>query len=549
LNTVVPRYADLGKASAEFDDEYFDSCFVDTGLLDKLLSDSSATSVIVGRTGSGKSALIRKIKARQARVVEVNPEDLSLTYLSDSWLLKFLTENDFDLGLFYQQLWRHVLVIELLKHQEGLDNETKARQFISRAFSMFRDNTGKKRALEYLDKYGGTFWSDTDERIRRITDDFERQVEGETGADYKGLLAKYKRGEKIGRHETKELVSNAQKIVSSVQMRELAQIIDILDEDIFNDRMQKTVLVIDDLDKQWADDRIKIKLIEALINVLPKFRKIRNVKILVAMRDDLLDLVLKQSNTPGFQRDKFDDYQTRISWRTSELREFIERRISFLYKRQYTKDGVGLKDFFSPSNGEGDYFDYIIDRTMLRPRDVLAYFNTLLDRFGGKAGISLKDIRSVELDFSKSRRLALEGEWKETLPYITDLIDFLGHRKLSAEFRLGAVDSDALESVMLQVCSNHHQIDLPLVKFSQAAFENNDAESKLNFLLRIIVDLYRTGALGVRTQENSAWQFSFNSVPSISVQEISENTRCLVHPMLWQTLKRRSDLKNLFARY
>lgn len=549
MNIVVPRYADLGKASAEFDDEYFENCFVDTGLIPRLLSESSATSIIVGRIGSGKSALIRKIRERQPNVIQVNPEDLSLAYMADSWLLNFLTENEFDLGLFYQQLWRHVLVVELLKHHEGLDSESKSSQFLSRIVGMFKDNSGKKKAMEYLTRYGGTFWSDTDERIRKITDDFERQVEGESGANFKGILAKYKRGEKVGRHETKELVSNAQKIVSSVQMRELAQIIDILDEDIFNDRMQKTILVIDDLDKQWADDRIRVKLIEALINVLPKFRKIRNVKIIVAMRDDLLDLVLRQANTPGFQRDKFDDYHTRINWRKSELREFIEKRVSYLYKRKYTKEGVGLKDLFSQNKGEGDYFDYIVDRTMLRPRDVLAYFNVLIDRFGGKSNISLKDIRSVELDFSKSRRAALVGEWQEALPYVDDLINFLGHRKMSGEFRVGAVDSDAIDQVVMQLCGDYDSLHLPLIIFAKSAFEKNDADSRMDLLVRVIADLYRIGVIGIRTQENSSWQFSFNSVPSVSVGEISENTRCLVHPMLWQTLKRRAELKTLFEDY
>ncbi|MEP3051822.1 MAG: P-loop NTPase fold protein [Erythrobacter sp.] len=549
MNNIIPRHVDLGKASAEYDDEYFDSCFVDTGFLDRLLSSSSATSIVVGRTGSGKSALIRRIKETHGQVIEVNPEDLSLGYLADSWLLKFLTENEFELNLFYQQLWRHVLVIELLKHYEGLDNESKTKNFLNKIGGLFSDDSAKKKAMEYLNQYGGTFWSDTDERIKRITDEFERQVEGEAGSGFKTLAAKYRRGEKIGRHETKELVSNAQKIVNSVQMRELSRIIDILDEDIFTDKMRSVILVIDDLDHQWADDRVRMKLIEALINALPKFRKIRHVKIVVAMRDDLLDTVLRQASTAGFQRDKFDDHHTRVSWNKAELRKFIDARIGFLFRRKYTSENVGLNDIFSNQKGEEGSFNYIIDRTMLRPRDVLAYFNLLFDRFGGKATISLKDIRSVELDFSKSRRAALNGEWSESLPCIDDLLAFLGHRKMSAKFRLGAVDSDAVDHTVMQLYATYEKLEIPIVEFAKAAFDNNSEESRREFLYRLVALLYRVGVLGLRTQENSSWQFSFNSVPSISIDELGENTHCLVHPMLWQTFKRRAELGTLFDEY
>jgi predicted ATPase len=363
-NIVIPRYAELGKAAAEDDDEYFEDCFIDTGLIDRLLSSDSSTSIIVGRTGSGKSALIRRIRETHDNVLEVHPENLALGYLSDSWLLKFLTDQDFDLSLFYQQLWRHVLVIELLRFYEGLDSKQKAETFLSRLNNLFRDNSGKQKAMSYLDQYGGTFWSDTDERIKRITDEFQRQVETETGGKFKLIEAKYRRGEKVGRHETKELVSTAQKIVSSVQMQELARIIDILDEDIFTDRMKKTILLIDDLDRQWADDRIRLKLIEALINAIPKFRKVRNVKIIVAMRDDLLDIVLDQASTAGFQRDKFQDYHQRITWKPFELEEFIQSRIRKLFRKKYTSEGVTLSDIIESSKSGFDHFSYICDRTL-----------------------------------------------------------------------------------------------------------------------------------------------------------------------------------------
>lgn len=545
MNAVIPRYASLGKAAAEDDDEYFPDCFIDTGLINQILSRNSSISIIVGRTGSGKSALIRRIKENYENVLEVNPENLALGFLSDSWLLKFLTEQNFDLSLFYQQLWRHVLVIELLRFYEGLDNKNKSETFLSRINGLFKDNSGKKKAFDYLNQYGGTFWSDTDERIKRITEEFQKQVEKEARGNFQSIEAKYRRGETIGRHETKELVSTAQKIVNSVQMHELAKIIDILDEDIFIDKMKQTILLIDDLDNQWADDRIRIKLIEALINAIPKFRKVKNVKILIAMRDDLLDTVLDQVSTAGFQRDKFQDYHQRLTWNQIELGQMIDARVTKLFRKQYTGDSVELSDLFESSKAGFDHFSYICDRTLMRPRDVLAYFNMVIDRCGGKSKITLKDIRSVEFDYSKSRRQALVDEWRERISCVDSVIGFLGHRKLSATFRLGAVDNDAVDHIATQLYADGGESII--VEYAKAHFEENNNRTRTMFLYKLISILYRIGALGLRTQENSRPQFSFISKPSISVDELSNNTWCLVHPMLWQNLGRRGDIGHLFV--
>ena len=407
---IIPRHAEIGTAAAENDDVYFADCFVDTGLINRLLATNSARSVIVGRTGSGKSAIARKISESHPHVCVVQPESLSLNFLADSWLLNVLTDQEFDLGLFYQQLWRHVIVIELLRYEKGLESEAKVRTFLSTLGALFKDNSGKLRAFEYLTKFGGEFWEDTEQRVKHIANTFENNFLEAMGANYAALKGKVESGEKFTQSESLELVNNARKIVNSIQMQELSKIIDILDEHVFDDRKKQVVLLIDDLDKQWADERIRVKLIEALINVLPKFRKIQNVKIVVAMRDDLLDIVLAQATTPGFQREKFEDQHYRLKWSKEELLNILNRRINKLFKSQYTNDLVCVDDIMTSTVSGQRSIDYICDRTMMRPRDILAYFNNLLDKFGGKAMILQKDMRSIELDYSTARRRALVDE-------------------------------------------------------------------------------------------------------------------------------------------
>ena len=52
----------IGAASAEQDIEFLQICFVDTGDLDLIKDTSDHRVIVLGRTGSGKSALLKKLK-------------------------------------------------------------------------------------------------------------------------------------------------------------------------------------------------------------------------------------------------------------------------------------------------------------------------------------------------------------------------------------------------------------------------------------------------------------------------------------------------------
>ncbi len=458
-----------------------------------------------------------------------------------------MTDQEFDLDLFYQQLWRHVIVIELLRYEKGLESEAKVRTFLSTLGALFKDNSGKLRAFEYLTKFGGEFWEDTEQRVKHIANTFENNFREAMGANYAALKGKVESGEKFTQSENLEIVTNARKIVNSIQMQELSKIIEILDEHVFDDRKKQVVLLIDDLDKQWADERIRVKLIEALIHVLPKFRKIQNVKIVVAMRDDLLDIVLAQATTHGFQREKFHDQHYRLKWSKEELVSILNRRINKLFKSQYTNDLVYFDDIITPTVSGQQTIDYICDRTMMRPRDILVYFNNILENFGGKSMILQKDMRSIELDYSTSRRRALVDEWYDFYPYIDQLISFLGHRNLSAEFRIGSIDQHAVDDLALNIATKFEKIDDNLVARAKTHINATCSETRSEFTESLISILYRVGALGIKTQSNSRMQFSFTDRPNIFGEALNVNTPCLIHPMLWQNLSRRGEAKDLFV--
>jgi hypothetical protein len=120
----------VGAAAAEHDDSYLTTCFVDIGILSILRDCEDHRCILVGRTGSGKSALIVRLCEENEHVITIQPESLSLAYISNSNIIKFFSEAGVNLNLFYRLLWRHVFVVEVLKERFGIDSEHQKQSFL-----------------------------------------------------------------------------------------------------------------------------------------------------------------------------------------------------------------------------------------------------------------------------------------------------------------------------------------------------------------------------------------------------------------------------------
>lgn len=84
-----------------------------------------------------------------------------------------------------------------------------------------------------------------------------------------------------------------------------------------------------------------------------------------------------------------------------------------------------MKDIFNFSiNGE-KADDFILNRTMLRPRDAIDFVNKCFCAANGKTTISSEDITTAEEYFFDSRKKALKDEWKALYPEIDTHIDIL----------------------------------------------------------------------------------------------------------------------------
>jgi hypothetical protein len=114
--------ARVGALAAEHDD-LLSEAFVDLGHVNALIDGNRPEFLALGRTGSGKTALIEHIRKTAEHVSALNPEELAMQYLHSSPVLKTISAWKVNLDVFYKYLWRHVCILELirLRYESGDD--------------------------------------------------------------------------------------------------------------------------------------------------------------------------------------------------------------------------------------------------------------------------------------------------------------------------------------------------------------------------------------------------------------------------------------------
>lgn len=314
----------IGALDAEEDQAFLDSCFKDTGAIDVLRNCADARGVIVGRTGTGKTALLLRLQRIEERVIEVPPESLALAYVSNSTILRFLEELGVKLDIFFKLLWRHVFTVELLKKHFRIQREEDKASFAMKLKNLFKDKK-HSRALEYLETWGKSFWEETEYRIREVTTTLEEQLRANVGEQLKSLGIPISAGaaRNVKEEQRAEIVQRAQKVVNSVQIRQLSDILELIDS-VLEDPQKRYYIVIDRLDEDWIEEALRYRLIRALVETCRDFRRIRNAKIIVALRLDLLDRVFRLTRDPGFQEEKYESMYMSVNWSKEQLKDLLD---------------------------------------------------------------------------------------------------------------------------------------------------------------------------------------------------------------------------------
>jgi hypothetical protein len=523
------KHDNIGVSDAEQDQNYLHDCFVDTGEINVLLEIENPRRILVGRTGSGKTALLMQLENRHpSNVIDVKPESLALNYISNSNILNFVLELGVSLDIFFRLLWRHVFVVEILKHIFKIENEEDSLSFIERIKLMFRDKK-YDRALEYLREWGKSFWEDTDYRIKEVTSRVESDLKASFGADLPPARINLEGAKKVSAEEKGEIVHRAQEVINKVQIKELSEIIDLLG-DVLEMKDTDYYIVIDRLDENWTTETLRYILIRALIETVRDFKKARRVKIIVALRYDLIDRVFRYTQDSGFQEEKYEGLYLNVGWNKKQLTEILDRRINHLVRSRYTGQKLTNDDLLPKTILKMPTIDYLLDRTLKRPRDIIEFFNFCILQAADTPKITSQMIKEAEGEYSRTRLRSIGQEWSADYPNLLTFIELLKNRK--AHFPLYDLTNDECADFALNLLIGGVEKRDDLLQVTEK-FVNVEVDAA-HFRSRVFQIFYRVGFVGLKIESYQQTAWTTDGRRNIAVSEIKDDTRVSIHPCFYR---------------
>lgn len=531
------RIDQIGALDAQQDGIYLPHCFIDTGDIDVLLNCRDPRRIVVGRTGSGKTALMRRIAETVDRVSVLQPEHLALNYISNSTILRFVHSLGVKLDPFFRLLWRHVLIVEILRGHSGIVSKDSKANFLERLYERVAGKplqvTKFKRAMDYLETFGGEFWQDTEHRIKEVTETVEKDIKAAVSIPAGSLLSVGADSSKhLSIEEKQEIITRAQTVVNRIQVRELTEMLEVLDA-VLDDPQRRYYVLVDRLDEDWVDDHLRYGLIRALVETVREFHKIRHAKVIVALRLDLLDRVFTATRDAGFQQEKYETELLRIRWTRDGLIRVLDSRINHLVKRTYTSKLVTHRDVLPGKVGKQPTMDFMLERTLMRPRDLIQFFNECIQQAEDKPVIVEKAVRAAEGEYSRGRLGSLADEWFTEFPNLMTLKELFKNRAsvfAVADILSAEVEDFCLHALAQSIFKGHDDI-------SVAAREVIDRQMEPRaFVLNAIELMYRIGFIGLKLDATQPMVWSVDGRRSISTAEIGESTKVQIHRCYWRVL-------------
>lgn len=523
----------VGVADAESDQQFLAECFVDTGTLELLMDGEDPRRIVLGRTGTGKTALLGALSGKLGQqAIAVQPESLALSYISNSTILQFVHSLGVSLDIFFRLLWRHVFTVEIIKAHFHLDSPEAKPSVLERIRSRFDGRAHQhQKALEYLENWGASFWEQTDYRIRELTTKLENDLRASLGAETPAAKFSVLGARSLTAEQKAEVVDRAQHVVNQVQIQELSHILDLLDQ-ILGDPKRRYCVVIDRLDENWIEERLRYLLIRALIETTRDFAKVRNVKIVIALRYDLLDRVMRMTRDAGFQEEKYESLYLELRWAKEELADVLDRRVSRLIRQRYTGRPVTAADVLPEAVNKVPTLDYMMERTLMRPRDIITFFNCCIKHAKNEPTITARMIREAEGEYSRQRLRSIADEWSSDFPELAACFDALKGRK--SQFCVSDVSDDQCLDAVVRI------LDGPWSRHSElsdaARGVDQNLESVASFRALVIATLYRVGIVGLKLEKFEGTVWAISERRSISVAEVSPGARVCIHPCFWRTL-------------
>ncbi len=394
-----------GDDSAEKDPNLL-QYFVDSGPFRRIADRSK--SIVIGRKGSGKSALRTKLSETFSGEVNTHVINLSPKYnsirsvLNDQDII-----DDFGQEIFFQHTWlRHILLDSLCE----IGNSAK-----------------------------GIYASDSLKYARDISVQLNRA--------------------------SKDLVENISEILNLIkvkagslgefglslerELRDLSEV-DSLQHHLLSlcESGAKFVIMIDDLDLGWDNSKTANNLLLGLLSAANSIASLHNnIHTIIFLREDVYSILVSQTQ----HSDKYRDVE-RIRWGKEDLLQILKSRI------EYNNVGSSLENPFNSVFPEtvGTTFtgNWLIERTLSRPRELIQFARYYSESIEGLEPSAAK-LKESEISYSSWKLDDLCSEYSNQYPGINEILAYWKTKYFRHKYHLKRSEiEDMLLSIMADVPLN-----------------------------------------------------------------------------------------------
>ncbi|WGV98401.1 hypothetical protein QF117_00075 [Vibrio sp. YMD68] len=417
------EWINFGKISAERDDN-LSEYFFDNGVLKSIIA-SPTSFLVLGRKGAGKTAVFKYLEKNKDEFVENEDILIPLSFEDYSWNIHgLLVDNQKAESLAYKQSWRFVMLVEAAK-----------------AYKTWIESSGKKspkkltQVIKVLEKIFEAPVPSVGKLIGRKLLNLSSisLPKGGFGED-EGL------GLEMGEVSFEDVNSNA--TLREHLSQNIERVIDMLEEGLKScsdlEGCPRIFICFDRVDEAWDDvsfdasRRVIAGLVSAADSITVEYNG--KVRPIVFLREDIFDVL--SINDANKLR---EDCGALLHWKKSSLSNLLLLRVNYYAKEAGLPTYESIDAIFENKEMRQRQkpFDYIMKRTMMRPRDYICIMTRIIEVLKEKVDDPFSEdevvfdklesdlIYNAEPSYSDWLRKELVDEWSVQKPVINELFNAL----------------------------------------------------------------------------------------------------------------------------
>lgn len=475
------RQIDFGAPAAERDIQHgLYEYFVESEAFARV--SSGRKTLVLGNRGSGKSAIFKVFAERErisgSVVLELAPEDYSYEILQST--LKREEEGAWAKHSAFSAAWKFLILVLVMKELTISGRKLKTGS-AAKIYSFLRDN------------YKGIHDSPISMLISYL-----KRIEGFKIGSYEAGL------------KTRELASLYKLEELEPYLKDIKKLCE----------QKKIVVLVDELDRGWDNSEDAQAFVAGLVQAAMSLNEIsENLIIAVSLRQELYD------NIPALYDDaqKFRDVIEVIRWDEAKLLSLIASRIRHSLPDQLTDAAddecwnVAFADTLQYRQTKS--FNYVVDRTLYRPRELIQFCTDALEQTLEKDGepVDYHVLSHAELMYSEARAKDIASEFRFQFPGMLSIFEVFRGRTY-------AFDREDLELLCLEIAEGEVKTDAE----ARGWVQGQDHELLIEILWKI--GFLRAQAVGgVKAMRRSG--SSYLGPHQVGNLNLATLNRFQVHPM------------------